>query len=28
MFDIKEVFGRPSEDKLWVDIHEDWLEAV
>jgi nitrile hydratase len=25
MFEIKDVFGRPSTGKLCVDIHEDWL---
>ena len=27
-FDIKEVFGKSSGDKLWVDVHEEWLEAA
>lgn len=25
MFDMKEVFGRSSDEKLCVDIHEEWL---
>ena len=25
-FDVKEVFGTESADKLRVDLHEDWLE--
>ena len=28
MFEIQEVFGSPSEDKLWVDVHEEWLEEA
>lgn len=28
MFEVKEVFGRQSSDKLWVDVHEDWLEKA
>jgi hypothetical protein len=27
-FDVKEVFGGASPDKLRVDLHEDWLEPV
>ena len=26
VFDVKEVFGTESADKLRVDLHEDWLE--
>ncbi len=25
---IGEVFGTPSLDKLYVDVHEDWLDVV
>jgi nitrile hydratase subunit beta len=25
-FDVREVFGTESADKLRVDLHEDWLE--
>ncbi len=25
-FDVREVFGTDSGDKLRVDLHEDWLE--
>jgi len=28
MFDVKDVFGRPSDEKLCVDIHEEWLEQA
>jgi hypothetical protein len=28
MFDVKEIFGGTSPDKLWVDVHEDWLERA
>jgi len=27
-FDVKEVFGTNSADKLRVDLHEDWLERA
>jgi len=27
-FDVKEVFGTASADKLRVDLHEDWLERA
>ena len=27
-FDVKEVFGTESADKLRVDLHEDWLERA
>lgn len=27
VFDVKDLFGGTSEDKLWVDVHEDWLAA-
>jgi nitrile hydratase subunit beta len=26
-FDVKEVFGTESADKLRVDLHEDWLTS-
>ena len=26
MFDIKEIFGTQTDDKLYVDVHEEWLE--
>jgi hypothetical protein len=26
VFDVKDVFGGTSPDKLRVDLHEDWLE--
>ena len=28
MFEVKEIFGGVSQDKLWVDVHEDWLEGA
>lgn len=28
MFDTQEVFARPTNDTLWVDVHEDWLEEA
>lgn len=28
VFDVKEVFGGASPDKLRVDLHEDWLERA
>ncbi|HEY3302628.1 MAG TPA: SH3-like domain-containing protein [Candidatus Binatia bacterium] len=28
VFDVKEVFGGTSADKLRVDLHEDWLERA
>lgn len=27
-FEIREVFGRPTDDTLWVDVHEEWLERA
>lgn len=27
-FEVREVFGTDSVDRLAVDIHDDWLEAV
>jgi nitrile hydratase subunit beta len=27
-FDVKDVFGGMSPDKLRVDLHEDWLERL
>jgi nitrile hydratase len=27
-FEVREVFGTASADRLAVDIHDDWLEAV
>jgi hypothetical protein len=27
-FDVKAVFGGKSRDKLWVDLHEDWLDKA
>ena len=27
-FDVKEVFGTESPDKLRVDLHEDWLTSA
>jgi nitrile hydratase subunit beta len=27
-FEVREVFGTDSADRLAVDIHDDWLEAV
>ena len=26
-FSVRDVFGNPSSDTLWVDVHEEWLEA-
>lgn len=26
MFDIREVFGKSTNDTLWVDVHEEWLD--
>jgi hypothetical protein len=28
VFEVKEIFGEPSPDQLWVDVHEDWLERA
>ena len=28
MFEMTEVFRRRTHDTLWVDVHEDWLEAA
>lgn len=28
VFDVKEIFGGTSPDKLWIDLHEDWLEKI
>ncbi len=28
VFDVKDVFGGASPDKLRVDLHEDWLDPV
>ena len=28
VFDVKDVFGGTSPDKLRVDLHEDWLEPI
>ena len=28
MFEVKAVFGASAQDKLWVDVHEDWLEPA
>ncbi len=28
MFEVKELFGRPTKDTLWVDVHEEWLEVT
>lgn len=28
MFEIKELFGKETDDKLWVDVHEEWLEEA
>ena len=25
-FDVAELFGEASQEKLWVDVHEEWLE--
>jgi nitrile hydratase len=27
-FEIREVFGKPTDDTLWVDVHEEWLERA
>ena len=27
VFEVKEIFGGTSPDKLCVDVHEDWLEV-
>lgn len=27
-FDVAELFGEASQDKLWVDVHEEWLEKA
>lgn len=27
MFEVREIFGGESPDKVWVDIHEDWLRG-
>ena len=27
-FDVAELFGETSQDKLWVDVHEEWLERA
>ena len=28
VFDVKEIFGGTNPDKLWVDVHADWLDHV
>lgn len=28
MFDVSDVFGHSRNEKLQVDVHEDWLEAA
>ena len=28
LFDVRDVFGGTSTDKLAVDLHEDWLERA
>jgi nitrile hydratase len=28
VFGVNEVFGTPNSDKLWVDVHEEWLESA
>lgn len=28
VFEVKEIFGTSTQDKLWVDLHEDWLEGA
>ncbi len=28
VFDVKDVFGGASPDKLRVDLHEDWLDPI
>jgi nitrile hydratase len=27
-FELNELFGTPTHDTLWVDLHEDWLESI
>ena len=27
-FGVREVFGTHSDDSLWVDVHEEWLESL
>ncbi len=27
-FDVAELFGEARRDKLWVDVHEEWLEKA
>lgn len=27
VFEVSKLFGGASQDKLWVDVHEDWLEG-
>lgn len=27
-FEVAELFGETSQDKLWVDVHEEWLERA
>lgn len=26
-FHVRDIFGGTSSDRLWIDIHEEWLEA-
>lgn len=28
MFQVKDLFDKPEGDKLWVDVHEEWLEEA
>jgi len=28
LFDVADVFGGDRQDKLYVDLHEDWLDRV
>jgi hypothetical protein len=28
VFDVHEVFGTDSADRLFIDLHEDWLEPA
>ena len=27
-FEMEEVFGKPTNDTVWVDVHEEWLEVA
>ena len=28
MFTVRDLFGSDTDDRIWVDIHEEWLEMA